>query len=51
MKALETLLTGADGVCDTMEASVVASGVLVLDDDNKEDGCDKDGLETEEAVR
>ena len=50
MTVLETSLTGADVVYDTMEASVVASGVLVLDDDNEEDGFDEDGLEAETAV-
>ena len=51
MTALETSLTGADGVCDTMKASVVASVVLVLYDKEEEDRFDKDGLNAEAAVR
>ena len=50
MTALETLLTRADVICNTMEASVVASGVLVLDDDDELDGFNKYGLESEVAV-
>ena len=50
MTELETLLTGANGVCDTMDASVVGSDVLVLDNDREEDGFDEDGLEAEAAV-
>ena len=50
MTALETSLTGADAVCHMMEACVVASGVLVLDDNNEEDGFDREGLEAEAAV-
>ena len=51
MTTLEMSLTGADVVCDMMEASVVASGILVLDDDHGEDGFVEDGLEAEAAVR
>ena len=49
MTALERLLTGVE-VIDMIEASVVASGVLVCDDDNKEDGFDEEGFEAEAAV-
>ena len=50
--ALERSPTGADAICDTMEASVVALGILVLDDDDDEDedGFDKEELEAEAAV-
>ena len=47
---LETSLAGVDVACETMEVSVMMSGVLVLDDDDKEDGFDEDGLEAVAAV-
>ena len=47
---LERLITGAEVICDTIEASVVASGVLVCDDNDEENGFDKEGFEAEAAV-
>ena len=45
MTALEMLLAGVDVVCKIMEASMMTSGVAVLDDDG-----DEDGLEAVAAV-
>ena len=50
MTVLERSLTEAEVVCDTIEASIVASCVLVCDDDNEEEGFDKEGFEVEAAT-
>ena len=51
MTALEMLLARVDLVCETMEASMMTSGVAVLDVNNNEDRFENDGLEAAAAVR
>ena len=47
---LEMSLDGVDVACKPMEAYVMTSGVLVLDDNDDEDGFDEDVLEAATAV-
>ena len=47
---LDMLLTGVDVTCETMEASMMMSCILVLDDNDAEDGFDEDGLEAAAAM-
>ena len=44
--AFERLLTGADIPSETMETSAVALSVVSFEKDKKEEGFDKEGLET-----
>ena len=47
---LDMLLPGVDVACETMEAYMMMSCILVLDDNDAEDGFDEDGLEAAAAM-